>query len=211
MIKIMIADDQVLLRKSIAQLISIDDDIEVVCMAGNGREAVENCKKYQPDIVMLDIEMPEMNGLEALRQIKKEYAHIKIIILTTFENRENIIKSFVYGVDGYLTKDIDPNELISALKCVYQGLTVIHQSVKNIMVEKFNKAAMNEKKYEGVLNDEELEMIKNIVAGKSNKELGDIFNYTEGTIKNKVSKIYDKLNISDRLHLAIYAIENGIE
>lgn len=211
MIKVIIADDQSLLRKSLSQIISIDEKINVIGQAANGKEAIELCKLHHPDIVLMDIEMPEMDGISALKIIKKHYKNTKVIILTTFENTDNIVESFLSQADGYITKDIDPDELITTIKCVGYGLTVIHKSVKNIMVDKFRKMGEGRKKYADILSMEQIDMIKLIVDGKSNKEIAKIFNYTEGTIKNKVSRIYEKLGISDRLQLAVYAVENGIE
>ncbi|GMQ57307.1 response regulator transcription factor [Vallitalea sediminicola] len=211
MINVIIADDQSLLRKSLSQILSIDEKINVIGQATNGKEAIELCKLHHPDIVLMDIEMPEMDGISALRVIKNKYKNIKIIILTTFENKENIVESFLSQADGYITKDIDPDELITTIKCVGYGLTVIHKSVKNIMVDKFRKMAEGKKNYTDILSIEQINMIKLIVDGKSNKELATFFSYTEGTIKNKVSRIYEKLGISDRLQLAVYAVENGIE
>ncbi|BES64966.1 response regulator transcription factor [Gottschalkiaceae bacterium SANA] len=211
MIRIMIADDQALLRKSLGQIISTDEEISVVAMASTGREAIDECERLKPDIIMMDIEMPEMDGIAALKIIKEKVPQTKIIILTTFDNKENIIASFLAKADGYITKDIDPQELITTIKCVNYGLTVIHKSVKEIMIEKFEKLESKRKNYADVLNVEEIDMIKLIVDGKSNKNLAQAFNYSEGTVKNKVSRIYEKLNISDRLQLAVYAVENGIE
>ena len=211
MIKIIIADDQVLLRKSLGQIISTDEEINVAQMVGTGKEAIEACKIHMPNIVLMDIEMPEMDGISALRIIKEKFKGVKVIILTTFENTNNIVDSFLAEADGYITKDIDCDELLSTIKCVNYGLTVIHKSVKKIMVDKFKKMAANKKNYTDILSLEEIGMVKLIVEGRGNKEIAKIFNYTEGTIKNKVSKVYEKLNISDRLQLAVYAIENGIE
>lgn len=211
MIKILIVDDQALLRKSLGQIISSDEEMNVVSMASTGREAIEMCLTHEPDIVMMDIEMPTMNGIDALKIIKDRAPKIKVIILTTFENKENIISAFLAKADGYITKDIDPNELITTIKCVSYGLSVIHKSVKDIMVDKFEKLSQRSKNYADILSVEEIDMVKLIVSGKSNKEIGKTFNYTEGTVKNKVSRIYEKLNIADRLSLAVFAVENGLE
>lgn len=211
MIKIAIVDDQALLRKSLGQIISSDEEMNVVAMASTGREAIEMCLTYKPDIIMMDIEMPTMNGIDALKIIKDKSPKIKVIILTTFENKENIISAFLAKADGYITKDIDPNELITTIKCVSYGLSVIHKSVKDIMVEKFEKLSQKSKNYADILTVEEIDMVKLIVSGKSNKEIAKTFNYTEGTVKNKVSRIYEKLNLSDRLSLAVFAVENGLE
>lgn len=209
MIRIIIVDDQVLLRKSLGQLITTDQDISVVSMASTGREAIRECEQHQPDIVMMDIEMPDMNGITAMKLIKEQYPTIKVIILTTFDNKENIISAFLAKADGYITKDIEPQELITTIKCVSFGLTVIHKSVKEIMVEKFEKLDDKSNNHKN-LSVEELDMIKLIVDGKSNREIANAFHYTEGTVKNKVSKLYEKLGIADRLQLAVYAVEHGI-
>ncbi|MCT4620078.1 MAG: response regulator transcription factor [Marinisporobacter sp.] len=211
MIKIIIADDQVLLRKSLGQIISTDEEIIVADMVGSGKDAIASCEKNKPDIVLMDIEMPQMDGISALKIIKEKYPDIKVIILTTFDNAENIVESFLSEADGYIVKDIDCEELITTIKCVNYGLTVVHKSVKKIMVEKFKKMSNSKKTYTDLLSLEEIDMIRLIVAGKSNKEIGKAFSYTEGTIKNKVSRIYEKLKIKDRLQLAVYAVENGIE
>ncbi len=208
--RVIIADDQVLLRKSIGQLISIDPDINVVDMVGSGKEAVESCRVNKPDIVLMDIEMPQVDGISALKMIKEKYPDIKVIILTTFENDKNIIDAFISDADGYIVKDIECKELIATIKCVSFGLTVIHSSVKKIMREKFKKLENHKGSYVDLISIEEIEIVRQIVTGKSNKEIASKLSYTEGTIKNKVSKIYDKLKITDRLQLAVFAVENGI-
>lgn len=211
MIRVVIVDDQELLRRSLAQIISTDPLINVVDMAENGEEAIEVCERHKPDVLLMDIEMPVMDGLSALKVIKEKMPEVKVVILTTFETRDNIEEAFVADADGYITKDIGPRELITLIRCVNYGLTVIHKSVKSIMVNKFKKTAEGRKTYGDVLNDSEVEVVRLIVAGKTNKEIAAAVNYTEGTIKNKVSRIYEKLNISDRLQLAVYAVENGID
>ena len=211
MIRIIIADDQVLLRQSIGQLISIDEEISVVDMVGTGKEAIKACDVHQPDMVLMDIEMPEMDGIAALKHIKLHYKNIKVIMLTTFEDVDNIVESIIADADGYMIKDIGCDALITTIKCVNNGLTVIHKSVKEIVMRKFRKMMDHHSNYSEIINDEEIRMVKQIVRGKSNREIGKSFSYSEGTIKNKISRIYEKLGISDRLQLAIYAVENGIE
>ncbi len=210
MIKIMIVDDQELLRKSLAQLINIDDEISVVAMAASGKEAVATCRQFQPDIVMMDIEMPEMDGIKALKKIKAQWPQTRVIILTTFDSKENIIDAFLGHADGYITKEIAPQELIATIKCVSYGLTVIHENVKKIMIDKFEEVKAPSVDSAVQLSSEEIEIVKLIVDGKSNKHIGGALNYSEGTVKNKVSRIYDKLKLTDRLQLAVYAVENNI-
>jgi DNA-binding NarL/FixJ family response regulator len=211
MINVIIADDQVLLRKSLGQIISTDKEINVVDMVGTGKEAIESCHANKPDIVLMDIEMPEMDGISALSIIKKNHPHTKVIILTTFGNTNNIVDSFLSDADGYIIKDIDCSELIITIKCVNYGLTVIHESVKKLMIEKFTKLVNNKKNYTDILTEKEIAITRLIVRGESNKSIAKSLNYSEGTVKNIVSRIYEKLDISDRLQLAVYAVENGID
>lgn len=210
MTRVIIADDQVLLRKSIGHIISIDEDIQVVAMVGNGKEAVEACKIHQPDIVLMDIEMPVMDGVTATGLIKKNHPETKVIILTTFDNTDNIVEAFMVNADGYVVKDIGWEELVATIKCVLFGLTVIHESVRKIMLDKFKKMANSKQVYEDILTQEEIDIIRLIVVGESNKHIGEVLNYSEGTVKNKVSRIYEKLDIKDRLQLTLYSVEHGI-
>ncbi len=210
MIKTMIVDDQELLRKSLAQLISINEEISVIAMASNGIEAIAGCEEHHPDVVLMDIEMPGMDGITALKQIKERYPEIKVIILTTFDSKENIVESFLASADGFITKEIAPNELIATIQCVSYGLSVIHQNVRMIMMDKFKNEMARQQSDVNDLTTEEIEIIRLIVDGKSNKHIALALNYTEGTVKNKVSKIYDKLGMTDRLQLAVFAVANNI-
>ncbi len=210
-IKVMIADDQELLRNSLEQIINSDPDISVVGSVNSGNALIKSCKKQPPDLILMDIEMPEIDGLAALKIIKKTHPGIKVLMLTTFENAEYITEAFLSDADGYITKDIGYKKLIATIKCVSMGLTVIHQSAKKIIIEKFQKRSRVKVNYTDLLSLEEINIVRLIVLGESNRQIGDNLHYTEGTIKNKVSRIYEKLGISNRLELAVYAVENGIE
>ncbi len=210
MIKILIADDQTLLRESLSFILDSDDEIKVVGLADNGKTAIEMCGELLPDIILMDIEMPGMNGVEATKLIKKNHPEIKIIMLTTFENSENIMGAFIGGADGYLVKNVNHNDLLLTVKCVKSGLTVIHESVREIMKEKFSKPAKVKNDFSEILTDKEIEIMKLVAAGKSNKEIAYELNYSLGTIKNSISKILEKLGFADRIQIAIYSIENGL-
>ncbi len=210
MIKVMIVDDQVLLRNSLKEIASVDEEIEVVALAGNGNEAIEICNKYEPDVVIMDIEMPELDGLTALQYIKEKCKETKIIVLTTFDSKENIAKAFVRDADGYITKEVTPEELVLSIKCVHSGLTVISSSVKRMMVEKFSKIPMINTSKDSDLSAAEIRIVQMIVDGKSNKEIAEVFNYSEGTIKNKITKIYEKLGVGDRIQLAVHVLDSDI-
>ncbi|WP_206459105.1 response regulator [Anaerovorax sp. IOR16] len=210
MIKVILADDQVLLRESIGYILDNDEEITVVGMAGNGYEVIKLCEKLRPDIVLMDIEMPQLDGVNATKIIKENYKSTKVIILTTFENPDNIMESFVADADGYIVKNISHKDLVLTVKCVHSGLTVIHKSVKEIMINRFKGFSDYKLKYKDILTEKEIEIVRLIAQGCSNKEIASTLNYSEGTIKNNVSKILEKLDMSDRMQIAIFAIENGI-
>jgi DNA-binding NarL/FixJ family response regulator len=133
-----------------------------------------------------------------------------VIILTTFENPDHIMESFVNNADGYLVKNISHKDLTRSIKCVHHGLTIIHESVKKIMVQRFKGLSDYKSQYKDLLTEREVEIVKCIAAGLSNKEIGGKLSYSQGTIKNNVSKILEKLDMADRMQIAIFAIENGI-
>jgi len=210
MIRVLLADDQVLLRESIGYILDNEKDIEIVGMAGDGNEVVEKCEILKPDIILMDIEMPSLNGVHAAKIIKEKNEQVKVIILTTFENADNIMEAFVANVDGYIVKNINHEDLILTIKCVNSGLTVIHESVKKIMIERFKGLIDYKSQYQEILTKKDIKIVELISKGFSNKEIANSLNYSEGTIKNNVSKILEKLEMSDRIQIAIFAMENGI-
>lgn len=210
MIKVILVDDQLLLRESLSYLLENDDEIKVVGMGENGNDAIKLCETLKPDVVLMDIEMPEMDGVSATKVIKNNFCDIKVIILTTFENPDNIMEAFVNNADGYVVKNISHKDLSRSIKCVNNGLTVMHESVKKIMVERFKGLSNYKSQYQDILTDREIEIVKYIAAGFSNKEIGAALSFSQGTIKNNVSKILEKLNMSDRIQIAIFGIEHGI-
>lgn len=210
MLKIIIVDDQVLLRKSMGIILGAESDLKVVGEAGNGLEAIEMCEKLKPDLVLMDIEMPEMDGVKATEIIKGRFPKVKVIILTTFENPDNVMGAFVVGADGYIVKNIGQKELIKAIACVADGLTVLHESVKNIIIRSIKGVHSHRSVVVDSLTDKEIQIIGLVAAGHSNKEIAVTMAYSEGTIKNYISKILTKLELFDRMQIAIFAIENGL-
>jgi DNA-binding NarL/FixJ family response regulator len=148
--------------------------------------------------------------VKATSIIKKQHSDIKVIILTTFENPDNIMASFVADADGYIVKNISHKNLSRTIKCVYNDLTVIHKSVKKIMVERFKGLSNYNTEYKDILTEREFQIIKLIASGSTNKDIATELGYSHGTIKNQVSILLDKLQLSDRIQIAIFAIENGL-
>lgn len=215
MIKVAIVDDQILLSKSLKYILEKDSEISVVGLGRTGKEALGICRRNSPDVILLDIQMPEMDGVEATKEIKSINGKIKVLVLTTFENIENIMESYIAGADGYIVKDLAPDELVLSVKCVAKGLHVAHNSVQKIIMREFSKARGKKIELKGK-NEEvtfmpvELELIKLVSQGKSNKEIAEILCFSEGTIKNKVTSLLSKLELRDRTQIVIFAIENNL-
>lgn len=221
MIRVALAEDQALIREMMVTILSRETTLEVVATAVNGEEAIQICKIHRPDVLLMDIKMPVMDGVIALQKIKKDMPKIKVILLTTFENANEISSSFCSGVDGYLLKDLSPEELIKAVQCVHSGLFVMSDSVKSYIQREFTLkcqsetplrlSVTNEVMEETVeLDGGEIKMIKLIAKGMSNKEIGEVLGFTEGTIKNKITKILSSLQLKDRTQLVVYAISQKI-
>lgn len=214
MIKVLIVDDQAMLRQSLKFIIEQDSAIEVVATAGNGEDAFKLCSELNPDVVLMDIMMPVCDGIEGTRIIKSTYPNIKVIILTTFNNDENIKNALQNGAAGYLLKDADPEDLILAIKSVAKGMSIIHHDVFDNVVKKVSHIEPQKSAEVNGPNihftDRELDVIRLIVDGKSNKEIGAVLFITEGTVKNIITGTLDKAGVKDRTQLAVYAIKNRI-
>jgi DNA-binding NarL/FixJ family response regulator len=215
MIRVMIVDDQVLIREGLKMILSICSDIEVICEASNGREAVEKLKEFIPDIILMDIRMPVMDGVEAAKLIKERYKSIKIIILTTFNEDEYIFEALKNGADGYILKDVKSDEIIKGIKTVCNGNILLQPEVATKVVKALNtvqkvsgeKKPIGDEKIIEELTPRELEIAKLVAKGKSNREICDELFLTEGTVKNHLSKILSKLELRDRTQLAIFIRE----
>ena len=204
MIKVLIVDDQALIREGLSLMLSLYDEVEIVGQVSHGKEAIDFLKKEEVDVILMDIRMPVMDGVEATKIIKEEYPNVRIIILTTFNEDEYILKGLKNGADGYVLKDISSKELVNTIKSVYNGDVMLHKDVAKTLAI----AIMNNKdRKENILSrltDRELEIAKLIGEGKSNKEISQILYITEGTVKNHITKILDKLQLRDRTQLALF-------
>jgi DNA-binding NarL/FixJ family response regulator len=190
----------------------------VIGLAGNGKEAFSLCEQLNPDVVLMDIMMPKCDGVEGTRLIKSKYKEIKVIILTTFNDEGNVTRAIKNGADGYVLKDISPDQLILTVKSVFKGYSIMHQSTLNTFIDSKDKEKKNKKtsaniKKEKVnvrLGKRELEILNLIVEGKNNKEIAETMFISEGTVKNTISHMLNKLNLKDRTQLAVFAVKNNI-
>jgi DNA-binding NarL/FixJ family response regulator len=210
MIRVLIADDHVLLAESLQFMLQQDCSMEVVGIAADGREAVEMCEKLKPEVVLLDIKMPNYDGLEAAETIKRSLPQIKVIILTTFEERENVVAAVLKGVDGYILKDVTPGELALAIKCSVAGFCVLNGTARDILREEIANFAQSGEKADKIFKPEEIRIIELIADGRNNREIAEIMNYSEGTIKNKVSRMLEAIGAKDRTQLVLYALKNSL-
>ena len=215
MIRLILADDQMLLTGTLKALLERNKTLEVVACVEDGEQAVNACSVYNPDIILMDIHMPRMNGIDATHRIKELNPQIKVIILTTFDQTSHIFESIIAGADGYIVKDLESEELIRAVDCVYNGLHVVHHSVYQLMAKEFkrlyqNKNVINLYGNSITLTQIELDIIAYVARGRSNREIADVLGFTEGSIKNKITKLFEKLGLDDRTQIAVFAIENNI-
>ncbi|MDA3847211.1 MAG: response regulator transcription factor [Vallitaleaceae bacterium] len=215
MIKVMVVDDQTLLKETLLFMLKQDETIEGYDGGQNGREALACAEANQPDVVLMDLRMPEMGGMEATKKLKKRYPNIKVVILTTFEDEERILESISIGADGYIVKDIKPEVLIMAVKGAHAGLYIMHRHVADIIKHRLTIDTKEKNHSEYIigqfqLTDSDIEIIKLLADGKSNREIGEELSFTEGTIKNKVSRLLTKIDLKDRTQLVVFAIKENI-
>lgn len=215
MIKVLLADDQELIRQSLQIVLGIEKDIEVMGTAENGLEVVRMVRKDKPDVILMDIRMPEMDGVVCTQIIKENYPDIKIIILTTFDDDEYVFNALKHGASGYLLKGISTKELADAIRKVYQGTAMINEDIASKVVTLFSRMAQTnltiqvDEKYTEELKKTERQIIALVGRGMSNKEIAGKLSLSEGSIRNSLSVILSKLNLRDRTQLAIWAVQTG--
>jgi two-component system response regulator DegU len=212
-ISVLIADDHSLIRQGLKQILELENDIAVVAQAANGNEAVKFARDLKPDVVLMDINMPEANGLQAIREIKQEKMSCKVIVLTIHEDREYLFKTLQMGAEGYVLKDAEPAVLIEAIRNVFSGQSYIQPNMTRELVKEFNRVTLHErdKNEENNLTSREIEVLGLIAEGMINKEIARQLYISEKTVKNHVSNIFKKLNVSDRTQAAIYAFKHNIK
>ncbi len=217
-IKVILADDHNLFRKMLFHLLSDEDDIEVIGEASTGKEALEQCKEKNPDILILDINMPVMDGLEAIRLLHEENNNIKVIILTAIEDDDYIFKFIREGATAYLLKDTTPQEMLKTIRAAYYGESLIQAKVMKKILNEFCKLSeQKEKKVQPITNskaldsltEREKEVLSLIAKGMNNKEIASSLVISEATVKTHVANLMNKLEKRDRVELVLYALKSG--
>ncbi len=207
--KVMIADDHSLIREGIKQLLEFDGTIEVMTEASNGVECLEKLEDIHPDVLLLDVNMPEKNGLEVLEEIKKKNYNIKVLILTVHNELEYLLKAIDIGVDGYILKDSESAELKKAIQAVRSGENYIQASLIPALNNRLANRDIDKDKIDS-LTTRELEVLIKVANGMLNKEIATSLNISERTVKNHISNIFKKIDVSDRTQAAVFAIKNNI-
>jgi NarL family two-component system response regulator LiaR len=210
-IKVVIVDDHEVVRQGLRGFLEVQEDFELVGEAGDGITAVEMVKKVSPDVVLMDLVMPRLDGIEAIRQIKANNPNTKVIALTSFTDNNKVFPAIQAGASSYLLKDISPNNLAEAIRAAYRGEARLHQDITRKLMEQLASSASSthSTKIDG-LTERELEVIRLVAQGRNNSEIARLLVISEKTVKTHVSNILSKLHLDDRTQLAIFAIKNGL-
>ncbi|MCL6584954.1 MAG: response regulator transcription factor [Anoxybacillus sp.] len=218
--RIVIIDDHRLFREGVKRILQFEEQFEVVAEGADGKEALALVEKYQPDIVIMDINMPHTNGVEATRQLIEAYPDIKVVVLSIHDDENYVMHALKSGASGYLLKDMDADTLVEAVKVVAEGGSYLHPRVTHNLVKEYRRLAAGEtgkaapEKREvclplHLLTRRECEVLQLLADGKSNRGIGEALFISEKTVKNHVSNILQKLNVSDRTQAVVVAIKNG--
>ena len=209
-ISVLIVDDHGVVRQGLRTYLELLDDIDVVGEAANGLEAVEQVRRQQPDIVLMDLVMPGISGVEATRQAIAISPSTKVIVLTSFSEDDLVFPAIEAGATGYLLKDVDPAELHQAIQAVHAGEVQLHPDIMQKLIHRVTAPQLESDFNHGDLTPRELEVLSHIAQGQSNREIAIALSISEKTVKTHVGNILSKLHLSDRTQAAIYAYKHGL-
>ncbi|MEM7764777.1 MAG: response regulator transcription factor [Pseudomonadota bacterium] len=213
-LRILVVDDQALVRRGFAMVLGNEPDIDVVAEAANGQEAIAAATQHRPDVILMDIRMPEMDGLEATAQILADGCeNIRIIILTTFDPDEYVYRALRAGASGFVLKDIPPESLVAAVRTVADGGAMLDPTVTRRLIGRFANELGAEQDYATRLDrltDRERDVLKSLADGKNNQEIGDSLHIGVATVKSHVSSVLSKLGLRDRAQAVVFAYECGL-
>lgn len=211
-VRVVIVEDQALVRGGLATLLGLEDGVEVAGEAADGVEALELVAEVDPDVALVDVRMPRMDGIELIRHLKERNARVRCIVLTTFEDDRYVFEGLAAGARGYLLKDTPPEELAAAVRRVQAGQAVLGGEITAKVVEEFGRLARAPGERQPGLesvSERELEVLKLVARGLSNREIAQKLFITEGTVKNHITSVLRKLGLRDRTQAALYASEHG--
>ncbi len=209
--KILLCDDQAVIRDGLEMLLNLEKDFQVIGVAQDGAEAVDLAAQKQPDIILMDLKMPIMNGIEATREIRTKFPHIKILVLTTYDDDEWVFDAIRAGASGYLLKDTPRQKIVEAIRGTMDGKSFVDPAIAGKLL---NQVASKQTQPTSILTDKlterELDVLRLIAKGINNSEIANQLHLSEGTVRNHVSAILEKLGVSDRTQAAVIAIQHGI-
>jgi DNA-binding NarL/FixJ family response regulator len=212
MTRVVLCDDQVFVCEGLNAILGTAPDIEVVGMAYDGEEVLQLVEKLQPDLVLMDLKMPGLSGVQATRQIHQRFPHIKVLVLTTYDFDEWVLEAVRAGANGYLLKDTPREQLFAAIRGTMQGKSFIDPAVAPKLLNHLSSSPPASPKDEaaGLLSERELEVLQLVAQGLSNLEIAQQLYLSEGTVKNYVSAIFAKTNVTDRTQATLFALRNGL-
>lgn len=212
MIRLLLVDDQALVRQGLATLLALEEDFEIVGQASQGTEAVQLAESLKPDVILMDIRMPQTDGVSATKQIVGKMPQTKVLVLTTFDDDEYIVQAMQAGASGYLLKDLPSEQLASAVRAVHQGYTQLGPTITTKIISRLNSGGQQPEPSKATLTElftgRELEVLRLLGQGKSNKEIAQKLFITEGTVKNHITRILSQLNVRSRTEAALWAQQN---
>ncbi|MGE5620518.1 MAG: response regulator [Sphingomonadaceae bacterium] len=208
-IRVLITDDHSIVRKGIRALLATEPDIEVVGEAGDGREAVDQAQRLRPDVILMDMVMPHMDGIEAIRRITALQLGSRILVLTSFAADEKVFPAIKAGALGYLLKDSGPEDLVQAIRQVYQGQPSLHPTIARKLLQELAQPAARPT-IPDPLTEREVEVLRQVAKGESNRQIAQQMVISEATVRTHVSNILSKLHLASRTEAALYALREGI-
>lgn len=208
--KIVIVEDQMIVRKGLRMIVEQDPDLTVIGEAMNGVEAIALLELELPDLILLDIRMPEMDGVKTVKAVRERWPEVKILILTTFNDDEAALETLKDGVNGFMLKTAEPEKLIQSIHSCLSGVLILHEEVAAKMVPRLSGRKADKPANEWSLTERELDIVRLVGAGQTNKEIAQQLYLSIGTVKNHITNILQQLDLRDRTQLAIYAVKNDL-
>ena len=208
-IRILIAEDHAMIREGLKQLLEMEPDLKVVAVAADGRQAVDAYVSMRPDVVLMDVNMPRMNGLDAIREIREKDGDARVLMLTIHQDREYLFKALELGAMGYVLKDAESRVLVEAIRTIHTGQTYIHSSMARELITEFKRIKSGDDN-PNQLSDRERDVLKLLAKGLVNREIANQLYISEKTVKNHISSIFRKLDVQDRTQAAVYALKHHL-
>ncbi|HUU63663.1 MAG TPA: response regulator transcription factor [Dehalococcoidia bacterium] len=211
-INVLIVDDHAIVRDGICSLLALAGDMEVVGEAANGREGLEKARQLLPDVILMDMAMPIMGGLEAIRRIRKEFSEIKILILTQYDDKDHVFPVIQAGANGFISKTAASSELISGIRAIFAGESYLSPAIAKLFVEDYQRVALKEdiKDHYEQLTDREREILKLVVEGYKTQQIAEMLTITPKTVEGHKTSLMNKLGIHNTIELVKYALRRGI-